>query len=747
MTINSEIRKVGPFIGNGTASAFPFTFKVFQASDLEVVRFEVSTNVETVLTLNSQYTVTLNVDQDSNPGGTVTLIGGALASGYTLTLTSDVPYLQPTDLTNQGGFYPDVINDALDRATIQIQQLGVDVNRSIKVAVSSDVNTELPVPNANDLLGWDSTGTSLTNVDPSTLATVVAYATAYADVFIGDGVTTSWTLTRPAGSLYNLDVSIQGVTQEPVRDYTMSGTTITFTTAPFDTHRVLVKYKEGLPNYEGDSQDVRYVPSGPGAVATTVQAKLAQYINILDFGGQAGSSSFDNTPSLNDAIDAAVATNVRRIYFPGGTFYFNTKPNDITDSIEIVGTGKSSTSLIRNYSPTNNYDGLFNIRDGAYGCIFQDFTIASASGTTGGCLISMYKAVADATSAGDYSMLRGLNMTTLGTNTHYSAVYMDGSIRTGSAYGIRDVWISDTSIFGGTTASIYAKTAIALHITDCDTFPAGGTSGKIYLTGTSGAKSGFIDISGININGLNLTYTEFLTASIVNCGDIQNDSTATYCTFIGNATSVQENWTPANYINTRVGATFDALRVKGIGTAPSGTTNSYGFNVTPTSSGAIYLDALNGGTSGSYAILRNYDNTVYHTIIESTAAGLIKFPSIGTTASAANAYLDGTNTLIKSTSSSRYKANVEDLQQQYANKVLDFRPVWYRSLAEADRKDWSWYGLIAEEVAEIEPRLVHWKENENKEFVADGVQYERLAVLLLKVVQEQEKRIAKLEGK
>jgi len=123
MTISSNSRKAGPFIGNGTAATFPFTFKVFQASDLEVVKLTVATNVETVLVLNTDFTASVNEDQNSSPGGTITLSAGALAAGYNLVITSDIENLQPTDLTNQGGFYPEVITDALDRATIQIQQL------------------------------------------------------------------------------------------------------------------------------------------------------------------------------------------------------------------------------------------------------------------------------------------------------------------------------------------------------------------------------------------------------------------------------------------------------------------------------------------------------------------------------------------------------------------------------------------------------------------------------------------------
>ena len=137
MTISSTTRKAGPYIGNGTASVFPFAFKVFQASDMEVVRLTVATNVETTLALTTDYTVSLNQDQDSNPGGSITLVAGALATGYNLVITSSVENLQPTDLTNQGGFYPDVINDALDRATIQIQQLQEGLDRAALLPITS----------------------------------------------------------------------------------------------------------------------------------------------------------------------------------------------------------------------------------------------------------------------------------------------------------------------------------------------------------------------------------------------------------------------------------------------------------------------------------------------------------------------------------------------------------------------------------------------------------------------------------
>ena len=163
-------------------------------------------------------------------------------------------------------------------------------------------------------------------------------------------------------------------------------------------------------------------------------------------------------------------------------------------------------------------------------------------------------------------------------------------------------------------------------------------------------------------------------------------------------------------------------------------------------------------------------------------------PASATTASAANVYQASSGSaLLRSTSSRRYKRDIEDVDPALADKVLTLRPVWYRSKADADPASWGYWGLIAEEVAEIDPRLVHWAhqddqyetvviapaERARKEIVRrgrvvqeaqparprvterrlregedprpDGVQYERTTVLLLSVVQRLEARIRELE--
>jgi hypothetical protein len=164
LTISSTNRKAGPFTGNGVTVAFPFAFKVFAAADVLVVQAVTATGVETTKVLTTDYAVALNADQNANPGGTVTLLTSPPV-GTTLTLASRVGNLQPVDLTNQGGFYPKVINDALDRVTIQVQQVAESQSRAVALAISTPggVSAALPAPLAGAFLGWDPTATALLN--------------------------------------------------------------------------------------------------------------------------------------------------------------------------------------------------------------------------------------------------------------------------------------------------------------------------------------------------------------------------------------------------------------------------------------------------------------------------------------------------------------------------------------------------------------------------------------------------------
>jgi hypothetical protein len=227
MTISSETRRAGPYAGNGSTTAFAFAFKVFTTGEVQVTR--TASGVDTVLTLTTHYTVTLNANQNLNPGGTVTMLT-APAVGQSITITSNVLNLQPTAVANLGAFYPEVVNDSLDRATIQIQQLDERLDRALVVPVSSSgLNTQLPVPQSNALIGWNSGATALQNVNGTGLGTTTyqyvhrVLATAGQTVFT---LPTPYVLNASAIEVFVNGLRLeQGATQDWVETNT---TTVTF---------------------------------------------------------------------------------------------------------------------------------------------------------------------------------------------------------------------------------------------------------------------------------------------------------------------------------------------------------------------------------------------------------------------------------------------------------------------------------------------------------------------------------------
>ena len=163
MAINTTTRQTTAFTSGNN---FAFQFKVYEVGDVKVIQIQTSNGAETVLTITTHYTVTLNDDQNANPGGTVTLVSSGspqnLATGYNIVITSKVQPLQQTEITNQGGFFPEVINDVLDKAAILDQQQQSVIDKTIRFPLTQTVGgleiTENASNRANKIPQFDGSG-------------------------------------------------------------------------------------------------------------------------------------------------------------------------------------------------------------------------------------------------------------------------------------------------------------------------------------------------------------------------------------------------------------------------------------------------------------------------------------------------------------------------------------------------------------------------------------------------------------
>ena len=90
--------------------------------------------------------------------------------------------------------------------------------------------TELNAVAADDdvLLIYDTSASTVKKIQKSNIATTLSYVTRN---YTGDGSDTTFTVTSGT-AVDNVLVMENGVVQKPTSDYTISGTTLTFTTAP-----------------------------------------------------------------------------------------------------------------------------------------------------------------------------------------------------------------------------------------------------------------------------------------------------------------------------------------------------------------------------------------------------------------------------------------------------------------------------------------------------------------------------------
>ncbi|MCM8784565.1 MAG: hypothetical protein NC818_07390 [Candidatus Omnitrophica bacterium] len=167
MTVSNQTSKV-VYDGDGSTTVFPYTFKIFQEEDLEVISQDTSTGNETTLTLGADYTVS---GAGNEGGGNVTL-ATALATGKKLIIRRNLALTQENDYVENDPFPAESHEKALDRLTFISQQLKEKIDRTILQDSTKTEPIRFPAPVADMVVGWKSDASGLENKDVEELGAI-----------------------------------------------------------------------------------------------------------------------------------------------------------------------------------------------------------------------------------------------------------------------------------------------------------------------------------------------------------------------------------------------------------------------------------------------------------------------------------------------------------------------------------------------------------------------------------------------
>jgi len=160
MTVSTTTLKAS-YSGNGSTTAFAYTWKVFASTELKVY-IRSSAGVETLKaegTGSANYAVS-GVGETS--GGNVTFVT-APASGETVVILRDTALTQGTDYQPADPFPAQDHEDALDKLTHIAQELDEELARAFTYpkTYSGGASKEMPEPVANAYLVWNAAGDAL----------------------------------------------------------------------------------------------------------------------------------------------------------------------------------------------------------------------------------------------------------------------------------------------------------------------------------------------------------------------------------------------------------------------------------------------------------------------------------------------------------------------------------------------------------------------------------------------------------
>lgn len=260
----------------------------------------------------------------------------------------------------------------------------------------------------------------------------------------------------------------------------------------------------------------------------------------------------DDTTAFNTFM-AACKAGQHKGELPSGTIRLGSKVNDVDFCWDLGGKGINNTLIKRDYSEAGTV-GVLALTEGSGATRIHDMSIESASGTTGGSIISV---VSTATYAISGVILENLWLSTLGSDTHANTLMFDGRSKTTAPYGLRDLCIKNVHAFGCTGFSVSMYSVIGGCWFGGGIYPAGGTGNGLIIGGVAAnnnMKSSFITMDLSTCGDMNLTNCWYMKIAASSIGlknglSINNDTTCSLTQVFGQPSgTVGGNWTDSGII-------------------------------------------------------------------------------------------------------------------------------------------------------------------------------------------------------
>ena len=295
MTVASTTAKAGPYSGNDVTVDFDWAFKTQAAADIRVVSTVTTDGVQidTDQVITTDYTVSMNADQDASPGGTVTMVA-APATGETITILRDVSATQGASLPNQGGWYPKVVENALDKQAMLVQQINEELTRCLKLSVADSI-TDL-----QDLLTTINTSTSA--------ASASASAASASETAAGNSETAAAASEVAAGlseTAAGLSETAAGLSETAAGNSASSASSSASTAT---TQAGIATTKAGLTAADAIATAADRVQTGLDAIATAADA-IATAADRVQTGLDASAASGSASAASASAASAAAIAN------------------------------------------------------------------------------------------------------------------------------------------------------------------------------------------------------------------------------------------------------------------------------------------------------------------------------------------------------------------------------------------------------------------------------------------------------